>query len=641
MDFFDINDNDVYIFNLNKNGNIIIIEQHKYNYLEIEDIKIFGSGAKNSLLKGGPQKGGAKKKTKAQDDAESAQLRADRVQKAAEAAQKAADDEHLRAQKKKEEADKEAELLLEKQKIAAAAAAEKEHQQMLLAEKMRQEKETKLAIIRQKTIEDEHTQEIKTHEAAHLDLLKQKTDLELAHSKLEEKHTDAIKLHEMAQKSHEMANKQHKLISHPGQPVTPEVNKKQVETYNNVYKAKLKVDKHAAKVQEIKNKLDESGSKINSINAQIKTSKKNLERKKSEHKHLKIMNGQGTVQLNGQLSTQQSGPKKTADVNSISNLHKHKEKLRKKNIILKNQENELNNNEQKLNKKSHKLNERERKLQEHSANLQSQGEALEAHEEKLKKHGHKLRHLANQDATNEANNKEMAKHETNMKNHKKKKAHHKRALAKHKKALAEHKKEMTKQKKALAAHNKKKNKHKREKRSHNLAHLAVNTTLETKNSAANTIKITPSSGQPGGINNEQLEKEKLAHEFEEIYNKETAYKKQKAAKAQKLWKTINKHSNEDDKTADFADKIGLPPPPSRYTKEQIAIVKKHMNYKPQNLSFDDKVHCMTLLNSAKSLSDLSEQAGRDSHLLPHKVNESKTHSLNYDKIMKEFNMKCL
>ncbi len=215
---------------------------------------------------------------------------------------------------------------------------------------------------------------------------------------------------------------------------------------------------------------------------------------------------------------------------------------------------------------------------------------------------------------------------------------HKALVDKNNRALKHHGHKLHKHSKAEKHHKEKKKAHLEAEQNHNLEKVQNHNTI-TKES-----KITINSGtggQPGGINQDKLEKEKMVADFEEIFEKEVAIKEQKAKKAKRLWGIINKHGDEDDKTADFADKIGLPPPPSRYSQHQIDLVKTHMKYKKPVLSFDDKVQCMTILNQAKASSDLSEQAGRDSHILPHKISESKTHTQNYELLMKQFNFKCI
>jgi len=55
-----------------------------------------------------------------------------------------------------------------------------------------------------------------------------------------------------------------------------------------------------------------------------------------------------------------------------------------------------------------------------------------------------------------------------------------------------------------------------------------------------------------------------------------------------LWKTVEKQIAKEKKVAAEAKKLGLPPPPPRYSKDQIKLIKRNMKQKPRNLTKEQK-----------------------------------------------------
>jgi hypothetical protein len=119
---------------------------------------------------------------------------------------------------------------------------------------------------------------------------------------------------------------------------------------------------------------------------------------------------------------------------------------------------------------------------------------------------------------------------------------------------------------------------------------------------------------------DQKEKSKLidvqAKAFDAVLKKGLKKKKEASEKAKKEWKKVEKAIKHEKKVADEAKKLGLPPPPSQYSKAEMDAIKKNIKVKIPKLSKKQKAICMNLLNISMKSKEDAEDAGRKAIFMP-------------------------
>lgn len=131
-----------------------------------------------------------------------------------------------------------------------------------------------------------------------------------------------------------------------------------------------------------------------------------------------------------------------------------------------------------------------------------------------------------------------------------------------------------------------------------------------------------------------------AKAYDKILNQKKALQKIKADKAKKLWVKMEKQLKKEQKTTDEAKKLGLPPPPPKYSQAQIAIVKKNLKFASQTLSTAKKARCMHLLNEAMSKKSKAEDYGRTAAFIPLLIPTAKKYGRDAERAWSRYNNEC-
>lgn len=125
---------------------------------------------------------------------------------------------------------------------------------------------------------------------------------------------------------------------------------------------------------------------------------------------------------------------------------------------------------------------------------------------------------------------------------------------------------------------------------------------------------TKLSKSAGSARNKLIDQQAAA--YDKVLAAQREAQTEKVKKAQKLWKTVQKEVEKEKKVAAEAKQLGLPPPPPRYSADQINIVKKNLKLPKVNLTKEQKANCMVLLNSAMAAKEKAEQVGHQAAQIP-------------------------
>jgi len=141
------------------------------------------------------------------------------------------------------------------------------------------------------------------------------------------------------------------------------------------------------------------------------------------------------------------------------------------------------------------------------------------------------------------------------------------------------------------------------------------------------------------------ERQKIVKEqakaYDTVIQKQLDTKKIKVDKAKKLWTAVEKQLKKEAHTAIDAKKIGLPPPPPRYTKEQIELIKTNM-IMPNitKMTEEKKADCMSLLNRAMAAREKAEQAGQQAVYVSFMKENAKKLAEDSEKAWNTYNTSC-
>lgn len=135
--------------------------------------------------------------------------------------------------------------------------------------------------------------------------------------------------------------------------------------------------------------------------------------------------------------------------------------------------------------------------------------------------------------------------------------------------------------------------------------------------------------------------QKNATAYNQIIEQQQSAKKAKADRAQSLWKKIQDQQLKEQQTATTAKKLGLPPPPSRFTQKQIDTVKKYLEPPTPTIMTDQqKSDCMIALNNAMSLKQQAQLIGQQSINVPFMRTQAKQLAEQSSTAWNSYNAKC-
>ena len=119
---------------------------------------------------------------------------------------------------------------------------------------------------------------------------------------------------------------------------------------------------------------------------------------------------------------------------------------------------------------------------------------------------------------------------------------------------------------------------------------------------------------------DQKEKKQLmkqqAKAFDAVLESSMQKQREASEKAKKEWKKVEKALKKEKKIAEEAKNLGLPPPPSKFSKEEIEAIKQNISVKKPKLSELQKAICMNLLNRSMKTKEAAEDAGRKAIFMP-------------------------
>lgn len=131
-----------------------------------------------------------------------------------------------------------------------------------------------------------------------------------------------------------------------------------------------------------------------------------------------------------------------------------------------------------------------------------------------------------------------------------------------------------------------------------------------------------------------------AKAYDKVIAKKKALNAAKAKKAKKVWKKIEKQLAKEKKTAEDAKKLGLPPPPPLYSKDQIATVKKNLEFTDKKMTDQKKAMCMQMLNDAVSKRSKAEDYGRTAAFIPLLIPKAKAKGKESQRAWERYNREC-
>jgi hypothetical protein len=130
--------------------------------------------------------------------------------------------------------------------------------------------------------------------------------------------------------------------------------------------------------------------------------------------------------------------------------------------------------------------------------------------------------------------------------------------------------------------------------------------------------------------------------FREMMKKNAEIKKKEAEEAKERLILISKQTLKDEELAIEAKKLGIPPPPPMYTKEEIDELRKKANWTNPLLKMSDQqaAKCMLLYNRYKSLKDKTEELGEKTLNMPFFMDELKESGLKTNDLFEEYISTC-
>lgn len=136
------------------------------------------------------------------------------------------------------------------------------------------------------------------------------------------------------------------------------------------------------------------------------------------------------------------------------------------------------------------------------------------------------------------------------------------------------------------------------------------------------------------------ERAKLANAYQKIMNKKFAKRKEVAAKAKKKLAVINRTIEAEKAVAEEAKKLGMPPPPSRYTPKEIAMVKKYAALNAPDMSETDRARCMMLYRIAHNKRSSAESYGIYAMFIPFLRPGAKRKGRRAERALALYNREC-
>lgn len=179
----------------------------------------------------------------------------------------------------------------------------------------------------------------------------------------------------------------------------------------------------------------------------------------------------------------------------------------------------------------------------------------------------------------------------------------------------------------------------------------INEKLLNNSSTSNQMEIKKLKNQslyqsciklnPQDQNKRQMLVTEQADAYDQILKVKEQENQKQIQEAQEQMKEIETSQQQEKLVAQQARELGLPPPPPKFTQQEIDEVKNKLqtlNVKP--LTIEQKAQCMTLLNNAQNQRNKAEDLGRMTQSIPSLIASAKQAALDANQAMDTYKLKC-
>jgi hypothetical protein len=132
-----------------------------------------------------------------------------------------------------------------------------------------------------------------------------------------------------------------------------------------------------------------------------------------------------------------------------------------------------------------------------------------------------------------------------------------------------------------------------------------------------------------------------AKAYDAVLQLQQQEKAKKMAVAKELMTQIEAAQKQEALAAAQAKKLGLPPPPPRYTDAEIAQAKQDLTtLQPKDMTTDQKAQCMGLLNDATQKRSAAEELGQVAQYIPFLIPAAKSKGDDSESAWSKYNTAC-
>lgn len=144
------------------------------------------------------------------------------------------------------------------------------------------------------------------------------------------------------------------------------------------------------------------------------------------------------------------------------------------------------------------------------------------------------------------------------------------------------------------------------------------------------------------ISKEDKENKESAKKYDELLSEQKEKNKKNKEDAKKKKKEIDEHLKKEEEATKLAKKYNLPPPPKKYSQDEIDEVNNTLSKtdKSENMTPKQKAVCYKLLQDVNDKQDKSEDLGQRSEDQPHLQHLAKKASEIYEKALNDYNNQC-
>lgn len=143
---------------------------------------------------------------------------------------------------------------------------------------------------------------------------------------------------------------------------------------------------------------------------------------------------------------------------------------------------------------------------------------------------------------------------------------------------------------------------------------------------------------------EKMKLDEQAKKFDKIVHNKAKLHKKKTQLSKKAWDVIQRQQEIEKETAATAERYGLPPPPSKFTDEQISLIKKTISQPIKKLTKAQKAQCATLYDEAmkyqKASQKLAENSANQNSNSKYYQTLAKNSADKYNEKWNEYQNKC-